>query len=96
MPPDGTVNIAQSPEMWVVPKTYAADGENGLHAHPNGNSTPSFLPILRVSSHRDNFVDLGMFVVAECGHRRRCGRLQLVEQFDREAGEVFDEICSSE
>ena len=74
MPPDGTANIAQSPEdlrtkvkaqvvggkpaffkleaqlprqgrtdtpvaasdkMWVVLKTYAADGENGLHAHPN-------------------------------------------------------------
>src|SRR5712672_1859635 len=74
MPPDGTANIAQSPEdlrakvvaqvadakptffkleaqlpqqgrtdtpvaasekMWIVLKTYAADGENGLHAHPN-------------------------------------------------------------
>jgi hypothetical protein len=74
MPPDGTTNIANSPEdlrakvqlqvvgnkpsffkleaqlpmqgradtplaasekMWVVLKTYAADGENGLHAHPN-------------------------------------------------------------
>src|ERR1700720_321997 len=74
MPPDGTVNIAQSSEdlrakvntqvvegkpaffrleaqlpqqgrtdtpmaasdkLWVVLKTYAADGENGLHAHPN-------------------------------------------------------------
>ena len=74
MPPDGTTNIAKSPEdlrakvqsqvvgskpsffkleaqlpkqgrtdtplaasekMWVVLKTYAADGENGLHAHPN-------------------------------------------------------------
>src|SRR5947209_12988547 len=78
MPPDGTVNIAQSPEdlrakvnaqvvegkpaffrleaqlpkqgrtdtplaasdkMWVVLKTYAADGENGLHAHPNEDDT---------------------------------------------------------
>src|SRR5271156_2074276 len=78
MPPDGTVNVAQSPEdlrakvnaqvvegkpaffrleaqlpqqgrtdtpmaasdkMWVVLKTYAADGENGLHAHPNEDHT---------------------------------------------------------
>src|ERR1700738_2909529 len=78
MPPDGTANIAQSPEdlgakvkaqvvggkpaffkleaqlprqgrtdtpvaasdkMWVVLKTYAADGENGLHAHPNEEHT---------------------------------------------------------
>ena len=78
MPPDGTVNTAQSPEdlrakvkaqvvggrpaffkleaqlpqqgrtdtpvaasekMWVVLKTYAADGENGLHAHPNEDHT---------------------------------------------------------
>ena len=80
MPPEGTANIAQSPEdlrakvkaqvvggkpaffkleaqlprqgrtdtpvaasdkMWVVLKTYAADGENGLHAHPNEETTPS-------------------------------------------------------
>ena len=78
MPPDGTANIARSPEdlrnkvkpqvvgekptffkleaqlpqqgrtdtpvaasdkMWVVLKTYAADGENGLHAHPNEDHT---------------------------------------------------------
>ena len=78
MPPDGTTNIASSPEdlrakvhspvvgnkpsffkleaqlprqggsgtplaasakMWVVLKTYAADGENGLHAHPNEDHT---------------------------------------------------------
>jgi quercetin dioxygenase-like cupin family protein len=78
MPPDGTTNIAKSPEdlrakvqsqdvgskpsffkleaqlpkqgrtdtplaasekMWVVLKTYAADGENGLHAHPNEDHT---------------------------------------------------------
>jgi len=78
IPPDGTVNIAQSPEdlrakvnaqvlegnptffrleaqlsaagphrqadgrlgqMWVVLKIYAADGENGLHPHPNEDHT---------------------------------------------------------
>src|SRR5919112_810816 len=27
--------LAASDKMWVVLKTYAADGENGLHAHPN-------------------------------------------------------------
>src|SRR5262249_11426855 len=27
--------VASSDKMWVVLKTYAADGENGLHAHPN-------------------------------------------------------------
>ena len=27
--------VAASEKMWVVLKTYAADGENGLHAHPN-------------------------------------------------------------
>ena len=26
--------LAASDKMWVVLKTYAADGENGLHAHP--------------------------------------------------------------
>ena len=25
--------------MWVVLKTYAADGENGLHAHPSEDHT---------------------------------------------------------
>src|SRR5260370_42656524 len=78
MPPDGTANIAQSPEdlrakvvaqvadakptffkleaqlpqqgrtdtlvaasekMGIVLKTYAADGENGLHAHPHEDHT---------------------------------------------------------
>src|SRR3984893_19460064 len=27
--------VAASDKMWVVLKTYAADGENGLHAHPH-------------------------------------------------------------
>ena len=27
--------LAASDKMWVVLKTYAADGENGLHSHPN-------------------------------------------------------------
>jgi quercetin dioxygenase-like cupin family protein len=27
--------LAASDKMWVVLKTYAADGENGVHAHPN-------------------------------------------------------------
>jgi hypothetical protein len=30
---------AASDKMWVVLKTYAADGENGLHAHPNEDHT---------------------------------------------------------
>jgi len=32
--------VAASDKLWVVLKTYAADGENGLHAHPN-ETTPS-------------------------------------------------------
>ena len=31
--------MASSEKMWVVLKTYAADGENGLHAHPNEDHT---------------------------------------------------------
>jgi mannose-6-phosphate isomerase-like protein (cupin superfamily) len=31
--------LAASDKMWVVLKTYAADGENGLHAHPNEDNT---------------------------------------------------------
>jgi mannose-6-phosphate isomerase-like protein (cupin superfamily) len=31
--------VAASRKMWVVLKTYAADGENGLHAHPNEDHT---------------------------------------------------------
>jgi mannose-6-phosphate isomerase-like protein (cupin superfamily) len=31
--------LAASDRMWVVLKTYAADGENGLHAHPNEDHT---------------------------------------------------------
>jgi mannose-6-phosphate isomerase-like protein (cupin superfamily) len=32
-------SLAASDKMWVVLKTYAADGENGLHAHPNEDHT---------------------------------------------------------
>ncbi len=31
--------VAASDKIWVVLKTYAADGENGLHAHPNEDHT---------------------------------------------------------
>src|SRR5215472_8779896 len=31
--------LAASEKMWVLLKTYAADGENGLHAHPNEDHT---------------------------------------------------------
>jgi mannose-6-phosphate isomerase-like protein (cupin superfamily) len=31
--------VAASDKMWVVLETYAADGENGLHAHPNEDHT---------------------------------------------------------
>jgi mannose-6-phosphate isomerase-like protein (cupin superfamily) len=31
--------VGASDKMWVVLKTYAADGENGLHAHPNEDHT---------------------------------------------------------
>ena len=42
--------------------------------------------------HRDDFVDIGAFVLGQPGDRRRGGLLQLVEQFDRETGEVVDEV----
>jgi hypothetical protein len=31
--------MAASDKMWVVLKIYAADGENGLHPHPNEDHT---------------------------------------------------------
>ena len=37
LPVQGRTNVplASSDKMWVVLKTYAQDGENELHAHPN-------------------------------------------------------------
>jgi hypothetical protein len=34
--------MAASDKMRVVLKTYAADGENGLHAHPNEDQPVSY------------------------------------------------------
>ncbi len=42
--------------------------------------------------HPDDFVDLGARIIAERGDGRRGRLLQLVEQLDREPGEVVDEI----
>ena len=42
--------------------------------------------------HRDDFVDLGELVAVERRQGRCRGLLQLVEQFDREPGEIVDEI----
>jgi mannose-6-phosphate isomerase-like protein (cupin superfamily) len=41
LPKEGLTDtpLAASDKMWVVLKTYAADGENGLHAHPNEDHT---------------------------------------------------------
>src|SRR2546429_7978601 len=41
LPQQGRIDtpVAASEKMWVVLKAYAADGENGLHAHPN-ETTP--------------------------------------------------------
>jgi hypothetical protein len=42
--------------------------------------------------HRDDFVDFGARVLVECRDAWIGGFLQLVEQFDREAGKVVDEV----
>ena len=42
--------------------------------------------------HLDRFVDLGTLVVVQCSDRRGGGLLQFVEQFDREPGEIVDEV----
>ena len=42
--------------------------------------------------HLDRLVDLGARVLVERGDARRGALLQLVEQFDRQPGEVVDEI----
>ena len=42
--------------------------------------------------HPDDFVDIGAFVFSQPGDGRRRGLLQLVEQFDREPGEIVDEV----
>jgi len=44
--------VAASDKMWVVLKTYAADGENGLHAHPNEDHTFIVLQARRPSTGR--------------------------------------------
>ena len=42
--------------------------------------------------HLDDFADFGAGVVVECRDAGIGGFLQLVEQFDREAGKVVDEV----
>ena len=42
--------------------------------------------------HLDDLVDIGALVVVERGQGGCGGLLQLLEQFDREAGEVVDEV----
>ncbi len=42
--------------------------------------------------HLEGFVDLGALVVVQRRNRRRGGLLQFVEQFDRQASEIVDEI----
>ena len=42
--------------------------------------------------HRQDFVDLGDGVAIERLERRRRRRFQLVEQLDRQAGEIVDEV----
>ena len=42
--------------------------------------------------HSDDLVDLGALVLVERRHGRRHRFLQFVEQFDREAGEIVDEV----
>ena len=42
--------------------------------------------------HLDGFINLGALVVVEYRERRRCGFLQLAEQFHREPSEVVDEV----
>src|SRR5215212_3622738 len=44
--------LAASDKMWVVLKTYAADGENGLHAHPHEDHTLSCCRARRASTGR--------------------------------------------
>jgi hypothetical protein len=42
--------------------------------------------------HQDDFVDIGALVFGQPGDHRCRGLLQLVEQFDREAGKIVDEV----
>jgi len=42
--------------------------------------------------HPNRLVDLGALVVFECGDRWGGGLLQLVEQLDRQVGEIINEI----
>jgi hypothetical protein len=42
--------------------------------------------------HPDDFVDIGALVFGQPGNRRCRGPFQLVQQLDREAGKVVDEV----
>ena len=42
--------------------------------------------------HPDRFIDFGALVVVERSDRGGGGLLQLVEQLDREVGEIIDEV----
>ena len=42
--------------------------------------------------HPDRLIDFGALVLAECGNSRGGDLLQFVEQFDREVGEIVDEV----
>src|SRR5215831_18840860 len=40
----------------------------------------------------NDFVDIGTLVIGQPGDRRARGLLELVQQFDREAGEIVDKV----
>ena len=42
--------------------------------------------------HVDGFVDLGALVISDCSNHRGSCLLQLVKQFDRQPGEVINEV----
>jgi hypothetical protein len=64
------------------------------HALDDAVGTPAMLGNLFeiAGQHRDDFVDIGALICGQPGNRRCRGFLQLVQQFDREAGKVVDEV----
>jgi hypothetical protein len=64
------------------------------HAFDDAVGAPAVLgdPFEIAGQHPDDLVDLGALAFGQPGNRRCRGLLQFVEQFDREAGEVVDEV----
>ncbi len=85
--------LDQRIDIYALPLAAAA-ARMRQHAGDDAVGAPAvFRDLLEIAGqHSDDLVDLGALVFVERRHRRFHRLLQFVEQVDREAGEVVDEV----